>query len=216
MIMLDRFSPRPYQEDFFRALELSGDKYKHAIICHGRRSGKDVMCFQYAVRHALRKTTTVLYMLKSFSQCKQVIWDMIMTNGVRLLDTIPPELVRSMNVSELKITFNNGSIIKLGSAENYEKSIVGSNASLIIFSEYGTYDNDNPYLFASPIMAANGGRFIFISTPRGRNFFYDLWMKAQKWDDWYCELKTVEDTGHISPEMMKTIEREHSYEFIQQ
>jgi hypothetical protein len=65
-------------------------------------------------------------------------------------------------------------------------------------------------------MAANGGRFIFISTPRGRNFFYELWMKAKKWDDWYCELKTVEDTGHISTDMMKTIEREHSFEFIQQ
>ena len=174
------------------------------------------MAFQYAVRHALRKTTTVLYMLKSFSQAKQVIWDMIMTNGIKLIDTIPPEVIQSMNVSELKITFNNGSIIKLGSAENYEKSIVGSNASLIIFSEYGTYDNDNPYLFASPIMAANNGRFVFISTPRGRNHFYDLWMKAQQWPDWYCEIKTVDDTGHISPDMMKVIEREHSYEFIQQ
>jgi hypothetical protein len=65
-------------------------------------------------------------------------------------------------------------------------------------------------------MAANNGRFIFISTPRGRNHYYDLWMKAAKWDDWYCELKTVEETGHISTEMMATIEREHSYEFIQQ
>jgi phage terminase large subunit len=191
----------------------------HNFVANGyvvHNSGKDVMAFHFAVRHALRKTTTVLYMLKSFSQCKQVIWDMIMNDGTKLLDTIPPECIESMNVSELKITFKNGSIIKLGSAENYEKSIVGSNATLIIFSEYATYDNDNAYLFASPIMAANDGRFIFISTPRSRNFYYDLWMKAQEWPDWYCELKTVEDTKHISPEMMNTIEREHSYEFIQQ
>lgn len=192
------------------------NKYRHAIICHPRRSGKDVMAFSYAVRHALRRTTTVLYMLKSYSQAKQVIWDMIMSCGTKLLDTIPPDLIESFNSSELKITFKNSSIIKLGSAENYEKSIVGSNASLIIFSEYGTYDNDNPYLFASPIMAPNNGRFVFISTPRGRNHYYDLWIKAQEWPDWYCELKTVNDTKHITPDMMNIIEREHSYEFIQQ
>ena len=88
MIKLDRFEPREYQLDFFENMERTGDKYKHAIIVHGRRSGKDVMAFQYAVRHALRKTTTVLYMLKSFSQAKQVIWDMIMTNGIKLIDTM--------------------------------------------------------------------------------------------------------------------------------
>lgn len=215
--MLDKFQPRDYQLDFFDAMENSGGKYRHAIIVHPRRSGKDYMTFQFALRHALRKTTTVLYMLKSYSQAKQVIWDLINNDGVRLLDTIPPDVIQSLNSSELKITLTNGSIIKLGSAENYEKSIVGSNASLIIFSEYGTYDNANPYLFASPIIAARPeGRFIFISTPRGRNHYYDLWMKAQKWPDWYCELKTVDDTKHITPEMMKTIEREHSYEFIQQ
>lgn len=217
MITLDRFEPREYQLDFFDAMENSGGKYKHAIIIHPRRSGKDYCAFQYALRHALRKTTTVLYMLKSYSQAKQVIWDLINNDGVRILDTIPPEVIKSMNASELKITLTNDSIIKLGSAENYEKSIVGSNASLIIFSEYGTYDNDNAYLFASPIIAARpDAGFVFISTPRGRNHYYDLWMKAQTWPDWYCELKTVDDTKHISPEMMKTIEREHSYEFIQQ
>lgn len=217
MIKLDKFTPRDYQLDFFDAMENSAGKYKNAIIVHPRRSGKDYMTFQFALRHALRKTTTVLYMLKSYSQAKQVIWDLINNDGVRILDTIPTEVIQSMNSSELKITLNNGSIIKLGSAENYEKSIVGSNASLIIFSEYGTYDNDNAYLFASPIIAARPeGRFIFISTPRGRNHYYDLWNKAQQWPDWYCELKTVDDTKHISGDMMKTIEREHSYEFIQQ
>ena len=216
MIKLDRFTPRSYQLDFFEAMENSGNKYRHAIICHPRRSGKDYMAFAYAVRTALRSTTTILYMLKSYSQCKQVIWDMISNEGIKLLDTIPPEVIEAKNSSELVIRFRNGSQIRLGSASNYEKSIVGSNASLIIFSEYGTYDNDNSYLFASPIMAPNNGRFIFISTPRGRNFYHDLWVKAQKWPDWYCELKTVDDTKHITPEMMKIIEREHSYEFIQQ
>lgn len=216
MINLDRFTPRDYQYDFFEAMENSGDKYRHAIIVHPRRSGKDYLAFNYAVRTALRSTTTVLYMLKSYSQAKQVIWDMISNDGIRLLDTIPPEVIEAKNSSELIIRFKNGSQIRLGSAENYEKSIVGSNASLIVFSEYGTYDNDNSYLFASPIMAPNNGRFIFISTPRGRNHYYDLWMKAQKWPDWYCEIKTVDDTKHITPDMMDIIRREHSDEFIQQ
>lgn len=215
-IVLDKFIPRDYQRSFFEAMENSGNKYRNAIIVHPRKCGKDFMTFQYAIREALRSTTNILYMFKSYKQARDVIWEGMTNEGVRFLDTIAPELISSMNSSRLTITFKNNSMIKLGSAENYEKSIVGSNASLIIFSEYGTYTNDNAYLFASPILAPRNGKFIFISTPRGRNHYYDLWMKAQQWPDWYCELLTTDDTKHITPEMMTIIRREFSEEHIQQ
>lgn len=217
MILLDKFIPRPYQLPFYEAMENSGGKYRHAIVIEPRKCGKDLgIGLQYAVRTCLRKTTRVLYFLKSYTQAKEVIWDAITNEGTRYLDTIPPEVIKRMNASELKIEFHNGSILKFGSAENYEKSIVGGNASLIIFSEYATYKNDNCYRFASPIVTSNGGQFLFISTPRGRNFFFDLYQKAQQWDDWYVLKQSVEETKHISLEDIDRERREHSEEFIQQ
>lgn len=217
MIMLDRFHPRPYQIPFYEAMENSNGKYRNAIIVHPRRTGKDFgIGLQYAVRHALRKRTTVLYFLKSYSQAKGVIWDAITNDGIKFLDIIPTELVETMNSSELKIVLKNGSIISFRSAENFEKSVVGSNASLIIFSEFATYNNAKAYEFAAPIVAANGGQLVFLTTPRGRNFFWDLWKKAQTWDNWYCELKTLDDTKHIDDATLEQFRKEHSEEFVAQ
>lgn len=217
MIKLDRYVPRDYQIAFFDAMENSDGKYRNAIIVHPRRTGKDFgIGLQYALRHALRKTTTVLYFLKSYSQAKGVIWDAITNDGKKFLDIIPPELVESMNSSELKITLKNGSIIQFRSAENYEKSVVGSNASLIIFSEFATYNNAKAYEFAAPIVAANGGQMVFLTTPRGRNFFWDLWKKAQTWDSWFCQILTLDETKHIDDVTLAQFRLEHSEEFVAQ
>lgn len=196
-------------------MENSNGKYRHAIFIGPRRLGKDYMAWAYAIRHALRKPTSVLYLLPTYSQCKAVIWDAIANDGTRFLDQIPPEVVLSMNASDMKVTLKNGSIIQLRGADNYDRSIVGSNASLIIFSEYAVCD-PRAYEFASPIVAANGGSLVFLSTPRGRNHLYTLWKQAQDWPDWFCYKLTLNDTKHISDEELAKERLKHSQEFIAQ
>lgn len=215
MIQLDRFEPREFQIPFFSALEDPNTPYKNAICIMPRRSGKDCMAWNYAIRHALRKTTSVLYLLPTYSQAKAVIFDAITNSGERFLDYIPDEVVKSINSSEMKITLRNNSIIQLRGADNFDRSIVGSNASLIIFSEFAVCD-PRSYEFASPIVAANGGSMIMISTPRGRNHLWDLWKKAQKWPDWFCYKLTYDDTKHFPQEMMDKEIEKHSREFIEQ
>ena len=69
---------------------------------------------------------------------------------------------------------------------------------------------------ASPIVAANGGQMIFLSTPRGRNHLFKLWNQAQHWPDWFCYKLTLDDTKHISEEAMARERLKHSEEFISQ
>jgi phage terminase large subunit len=215
MIKLDKFTPRPYQIPFFEAMENSNGKYRAAIFVGPRRLGKDYMVWNFCIRWALRRTTTVLYFLPEYKQAKSVIWDAISHEGVRFLDLIPPDTIKSLNASDLKVTFKNNSIIQLRGSDKYDTSVIGSNASLIVFSEFSRADY-RAFEFASPIIAANGGSMVFISTPFGRNHFYDLWKRSERWPDWWRYLITVDDTGHISEEAL-TKEREiHSEEFIQQ
>lgn len=220
-IVLDKFIPRDYQRPFFDAMENSNGKYRNCIFIGPRRLGKDFMCWAYAIRFALRKTCSVLYFLPTYSQCKAVIWDAISNgdaisnNGIRFLDQIPKELIVSMNGSEMKIVLINGSQIQLRGADNFDRSIVGSNASLIIFSEAALCD-PRAYEYASPIVAANGGKMIFISTPRGRNWLYALWQKAQHWPDWFCYRLTLDDTKHITLEQLEKERQKHSEEHIAQ
>ena len=210
---MDKFQVREYQRPFFEAME--GGKYRNAIVLLPRRSGKDLMCWNYCITYALSKTTSVLYLLPTYSQAKIVIWDAIAIDGTRFMDYIPKELIKSVNASELKITFINNSILQLRGADNYDRSIVGTNASLIVFSEFAICD-PRAYEFASPIVAANGGQMIFISTPRGRNHLWELWNRAQTWKDWFCYKLTVEDTNHVTEETLAKEREEHSEEYMSQ
>lgn len=214
-VTLDKFKVREYQRPFFDAMEHPDGKYRNAIVLMPRRSGKDLMVFNYCISYALSKVCSVLYLLPTYSQAKIVIFDAIDSSGIPFLDYIPKQVVKAINSSELKITLINGSIIQLRGADNYDRSIVGTNASLIVFSEFAICD-PRAYEYASPIVAANGGQMIFISTPRGRNHLYDLWKRAQKWPDWFCLKLTVDETKHVTPETLLKEQEEHSQEYMQQ
>jgi len=103
----------------------------------------------------------------------------------------------------MKVTFINGSILQLIGSENID-SIVGTNPYGCVFSEYAIQD-PRAYQFIRPILTANGGWALFISTPRGRNAFWELFQIAKNHPDWFCYHLTLNDTQHIS---LKEIERE--------
>ena len=85
-------------------------------------------------------------------------------------------------------------------------SIVGTNPRGVVFSEYAL-QNPMVYSLISPILAANKGWAIFISTPRGKNSFYELYQLALNSPDWFCYKLGLDDTRHIDP---AEIEREIS------
>lgn len=86
-------------------------------------------------------------------------------------------------------------------------SLRGSNPKGIIFSEYA-YQHPSTYPTLRPILVANDGWCVFISTPFGQNHFYQLYEVARHSSDWFCDLKTVEDTDVVSPESIEQEEQE--------
>jgi len=116
----------------------------------------------------------------------------------------------------MKIRFINGSLIQVVGSDSYD-GLMGTNPQMCIFSEYALQD-PRAYQFLRPILLANAGTAIFISTPRGHNAFYDLYNIAKQSDEWFCQKLTVDDTKHVSvEEIYKDIERgEYSFDFAQQ
>ncbi len=78
-------------------------------------------------------------------------------------------------------------------------SLMGTNPQLCVFSEYALQD-PRAYQFIRPILTANDGTAIFVSTPRGKNHLWELYNIALNHPDWFCEKLTVEDTCHIDLE----------------
>jgi phage terminase large subunit len=207
------FQPRPYQIPIIKALN-SGTK--RAVWVVHRRGGKDVTMFNWAILQLmLNPGWTAFHILPTYSQAKKVIWDSSTNDGKRILDYIPKEVVESKNGQQMQIRLTNGSLYQLIGSDNID-SLVGSNPKIIIFSEYAI-QSPAAWDYLRPILDVNKGYAIFISTPRGKNHFYDLKNMAQSSPSWFCEVLPINETGVLSEEEIQTMRNEGvSEEHIQQ
>lgn len=192
-IHLNKFQPREYQLPIIDALE--NKQYKRVLAILPRRAGKDVTGFNLMLRAALKKIGVYYYIFPTYSQARKVIWDSITNTGERFLDYIPKEILANANSSEMKIKLTNGSLIQLVGSDNYD-SLLGTNPRGVIFSEYALQD-PRAYQFLRPILLANDGWALFLSTPRGKNHLWELYQIAQNSKDWFAYRLTVAETGHI-------------------
>jgi len=205
MIKLSKFQPREYQIPILAAL--GPKKYKRVLAVLPRRSGKDVVAFNWCIHQCLKKPAKIIYYIfPTYSQAKKVIWDSLTKDGQRFLDFIPAEVVESMNTSDLKVRFKNGSLLQLLGSDNYD-SLMGTNPSGCVFSEYALQD-PQAYLYLNPALTANDGWALFLSTPRGKNHLWDLMQIAQSNpNDWFVYKLDITQTNHIP---LHEIERERA------
>jgi hypothetical protein len=201
-IRLDKFVLRGYQIPLFKAI-VEG-KYKRILSIWPRRAGKDVVSFNALLHCALHRKGTYWYVFPTFSQARKVIWQSITNEGKRFLDYIPRELIKKTNDSEMRIELINESCIQLIGSDHID-ALVGSNIHGIIYSEYAL-QNELAYQLLRPILLKSEGFAVFISTPRGKNHLFTLYEIARSNPkDWFCQLLTVSDTGHIT---LQEIEKE--------
>lgn len=179
-------------------------KFRKFLVVNPRRSGKDFEWWALMIREAIQRVGLYLYCLPTFGQARSVIWEGKTNGGDGFLDAIPSELISRIRNDVMTVNLKNGSIIRLVGSDNYDRSIVGSNPRMIVFSEYAMCDENAYKLAAMPIMKGNAGIVALISTPRGKNHMYELYQIAKSNpEEWYCELLTIDDTGHISPQEVR-------------
>lgn len=204
---LNSFVPRPYQLPLLKALD-SG--YRRVLAILPRRAGKDMVALNYMIRQMWVLPGVYFYIFPTYAQAKKVIWDSITIDGERVLDYFPKELIISQNAQEMKIRLRTRcgkeSLFQLIGSDNID-SLMGTNPRGCVFSEYALQD-PRAYQFLSPILAANGGWALFISTPRGKNHLWALKQIAENSPDWFYLQLNVEETGHISLEEIQREKRE--------
>lgn len=211
-IKLDKFVPRSYQIPIMDALVNKG--YRRVLAIMPRRAGKDMTAWNLCIKACLKKPCVIYYIFPTYAQAKKVIWDSITTSGERFLDYIPKELIESTNSQEMKIRFVNGSLLQLVGSDAYD-ALMGTNPQGVVFSEYALQD-PRAYQYMRPILTANDGWALFISTPRGKNHMWELYNIAKQSPDWFCYKLTLNDTNHIPLHLIEKEKQEMSEDLIQQ
>lgn len=197
-VELDKFALRWYQEPVYDAFE---EGYKRVLYIAPRRAGKDILGWNLAIRQCIKKTCLVFYVLPTYSQARKAIFDAIAIDGTKFLDFVPKQLVDSINQSEMKIRFKNGSILQCIGGDTYDTSLVGTNPFAVILSEYALMPSDI-FSYIRPILAANGGWCLIVSTPRGKNHLWYLWKVASELPDWKVILQKTSSIHHIPDEVI--------------
>lgn len=192
------WKPRDYQLPLFRFFKSGG---KRGVAVWHRRAGKDTTALYLTRELALQRVGTYFHMLPTLRQGRMVIWDGINKAGQRMIDEAFPRALRTHTRNdEMSIDLVNGSRFQVVGSDNFN-NLVGTNPVGVVMSEYSIAD-PSAWDFFRPILAENGGFFLAIYTPRGRNHGYELYQMAHQNPDWFAEVLSVDDTQAISEEVI--------------
>ncbi len=191
-----RFTPRDYQLPLLKAFD-SG-KYDRFVALWHRRSGKDKVNLNLMAREMFQKPGIYYYLYPTYAQGKKALWEAIGKDEMKYIDHFPKELIESINHTEMKIKYKNGSIFQIIGTDDIDR-VVGTNPRGVVFSEY-SLQNPRAWDYIRPILRENGGWAIFNFTARGKNHAYDLYMAGKDNPKWFVQKLTVDDTHVLSAE----------------
>ena len=104
-----------------------------------------------------------------------------------LQNVIHRSLIKKKNESELWVDLINDSRICLKGCDN-EDSLVGVGLDFIVPDEFALYKSHVWSKILRPMLTDTGGGALFIGTPRGKNAFFELYLRGQRkeqnWQSW--------------------------------
>lgn len=152
----------------------------------GRRWGKSLISQSIAIENGLANKY-VAYVTPTY-QLAKVFFD-------ELIKVLPSE-VMSANRSDLTIQFITGGVIRFFTGERLD-SFRGLRFHMCIIDEASYIPNLEQGWLNSirPTLTDFKGKAIFLSTPRGQNYFYSLFMKSD--DNWASFKFSTYDNPHI-------------------
>ena len=143
----------------------------------------------------------VLYVAPTYRQAKNIIWDdlkeMLGNRG----------WIRKVNETELQIRLVNNTVITVRSGENYD-ALRGGKYHFLVMDETADIDSDCWYKVLRATLSDTRGHALFIGSPKGRNYFYDLWSQAHATEDWAAFQFTTLDGGNVDAEEIEAARRD--------
>lgn len=167
-------TPHPKQREMIEGILSSDAKYH--VACVGRQYGKSMMAMNlmlyWGINHGPCK---ILWVSPVYSQCAKVLKELmsaIQDSGI----------VKSCNYSANEMTLQNGSRFIFRSAERYD-NIRGETCDYGVIDE-AAFCKDEAWTEAiKPVFLVRGKKVLFISTPKGANWFKTLFQLGRSEDN---------------------------------
>ena len=159
------------------------------VMMCGRRFGKSLISQRISVKQGVHKEQ-VAYITPTYQLGKIFFQEII--------KVLPIEIYKK-NEADLVINFITGGTIRFFTGERLD-AMRGLKFHLVIIDEASYIPNleDGWNNSIRPTLTDYKGKAIFLSTPKGRNFFYSLFMKHDE-PEWESFKFTTYDNPYIDP-----------------
>jgi len=182
--------------------EVFNDKHRFKVVAAGRRCGKSRLSAVTLLIEGLNcpDGSSVMYVAPTLGQARTIIWD--------LLHELGRPVIKSSHVNNLEITLINGRKILVRGADNPD-SLRGVSLTYLVLDECAFVKQDVWEKILRAALSDKKGRALFISTPSGRNWFYDTFKLGQSEEDeeWKAWHFTTQDNETIDPKEIEAAKR---------
>jgi phage terminase large subunit-like protein len=182
--------------------EVFKDDTRFKVIVAGRRTGKSRLSAITLLIEALNcpAGSAVMYVAPTLGQARSIMWD--------LLHDLGRPVIKSSHVNNLEITLVNERKILLRGADNPD-SLRGVSLTYLVMDEFAFIKMDIWEKVLRAALSDRKGRAMFISTPSGRNHFYDMYkLGASETDDeWKSWLFKTIDNETIDPKEIEAAKK---------
>lgn len=187
--------PKPHPKQS----EIINCSARFIVVDAGRRFGKSVISQTMGIMSAV-EGKQVAYITPTYQLAK--------TFFKELARTLPADLVKK-NESDLYFEFITGGVIRFFTGERLD-NLRGNKFHLVVIDEAAFIPNleDGWKQAIRATLTDYKGRAIFISTPRGNNYFKALHLKGYSDPDWQSFHFTSYDNPYIDPLEIDDAKRE--------
>jgi predicted phage terminase large subunit-like protein len=178
------------------------DKTRFKVVAGGRRLGKSRLSAITLLIEALNcpEGSAVMYIAPTLGQARTIMWD--------LLQELGRPVIKSAHINNLELTLINGRKILVRGADNPD-SLRGVSLTYVVMDECSFIKSDIWEKVIRAALSDRKGRALFITTPNGRNWVYDIFKLGQEETDpeWKSWQFTTADNETIDPKEIEAAER---------
>ncbi len=161
------FTPRTSQAELFAARE------RFLVVDAGRRWGKSTAGLNWLLEGVCKDGGLHWWLAPVYAQSKMAFRELELAAKKGGADA---SLKKSQ--TEMRVEFPNSAVIEFKSADNPD-TLRGSGLKRVVIDEAARVRRDVWEEVVRPAVSDTGGRVMFISTPKGKNWFYELHTRGQ-------------------------------------
>lgn len=176
------------------------DPSRFRVLVAGRRFGKTYLAILELVLTALLEPQSICwYVAPTYRMAVDIAWDQLKA----IVELIAPTKVQKISEGSLTVRFDNQSLIALKGAEDPD-ALRGRRLKKLVVDEFAWIVKRAWTEVLRPSLADSRGSALFITTPRGFNWAYDLYLRGKQGDQdeeggsWSSWQFTTLDGGRVS------------------